>query len=73
MQHKEYVKIGLSIASAFLVVAALTTMTIFAMDPSKPEIFTNALIIVLILVQLMTVNMLIQIYEKLEAKGGRRR
>jgi hypothetical protein len=71
MEFKKYVKIGITAASLILVFAALMTMTIFALDPSQPIIFTNALMMVLILVQLLVVNMLIYIYERME--GGRRK
>jgi len=71
MEFKRYVKIGITAASLILVFAALMTMTIFALNPSQPAVFTNALLMVLILVQLLVVNMLIYIYEKME--GGRRR
>ena len=71
MEFKKYVKIGITAASLILVFAALMTMTIFALNPSQPIVFTNALLMVLILVQLLVVNMLIYIYEKME--GGRRR
>jgi membrane protein YdbS with pleckstrin-like domain len=71
MEFKKYVKIGITAASLILVFAALMTMTIFALDPSQPIIFTNALMMVLIIVQLLVVNMLMYIYERME--GGRRR
>ena len=73
MQFKPIVKVGITIASIILVLAALMTMTTFALNPSEPIIFTNALLMVLIIVQLLTVNMLIHIYEKSGKKGGRKR
>ena len=73
MQFKPIVRIGISVASIILVLSALMTMTTFALNPDQPEIFTNALLMVLILVQLLTVNMLIYIYEKSGKKGGRKR
>ena len=73
MQFKEVFKVGLTIVSVILVLAALITMTAFALNPSEPIIFTNALLMVLILVQLLTINMLMYIYEGPDKKGGRRR
>lgn len=71
MKYKLFVKIATIIVEVILVLILLMTFTIFAMKP-EPEIFTNALLLILILVQLFTVNMLMNVYEKLE-KGGKRK
>ncbi|MBR9682413.1 MAG: hypothetical protein GOV02_01945 [Candidatus Aenigmarchaeota archaeon] len=73
MQFKQIFRIGLTAASALLVLASLVTMTAFALNPGEPIIFTNALLMVLILVQLLTVNMLMYIYDGPVKKGGRKR
>jgi len=73
LKFKQVFKVGLTAASVILVLAALMTMTAFALNPGEPIIFTNALLMVLILVQLLTVNMLLQMYEGPAKKGGRRR
>lgn len=73
MQFKQFVKIGLTAASIILVIATLITLTAFALNPNEIAIFTNALLLVLILVQLLTVNMLMYIYERPSKKGGRKR
>ena len=73
MKFKLFVKIGIIIIEVILSLMILITLTGFAMYPFEPLLFTNALMLALILVQLFMINILINIYEKFEIRGGRRK
>ncbi len=72
MQFKIFVKIGTIITGIILVIITMINMTAFMLQPSNSAIFTNSLLLLLMLVQLLVVSILINIYESL-GKGGRKR
>jgi hypothetical protein len=49
-----------------LAIVALIIFTAFALKPAETMIFTNALVILIIMVQLYTVNVITDLYEKLD-------
>jgi hypothetical protein len=49
-----------------LALVILMVFTAFALQPTELLLFTNALILVMIMVQLYTVNTITDLYEKLE-------
>jgi hypothetical protein len=46
----------------------LIVFTAFALNPTEILFFTNALILIMIMVELYTVSMLTEVYEKLEGR-----
>ncbi len=74
MKFKNFVKIGTILTAIILVFTTIVTLSAFALQPTQPLFFTNALLLVLILVQLLIVSALISIHDELaKKKGGRRR
>ena len=66
MKFKLFVKTVTVIVEIVLALVTLIIFTAFAIKPTEISLFTNALILVMIMVQLYTVNVLIDMYEKLE-------
>lgn len=56
-----------------LAIVILMVFTAFALQPTELLLFTNALILVMIMVQLYTVNTITDLYEKLETLRMMRR
>jgi hypothetical protein len=54
------------IVEIILALVILIVFTAFALKPTELLIFTNALILVMVMVQLYTVNTITDLYEKLE-------
>ena len=68
MQFKMFVKIGTILTAIILVFITIITLSAFALQPTEPILFTNSLLLVLILVQLLTVSSLVSIHDSLEKK-----
>lgn len=68
MKHQEIINSGLLVIQVILVIVAIILMTGFAMMPTDSSMMTNALLTIMILSQLFTVNILINIYNKLGGK-----
>ena len=67
MKFKLFVKTVTVIVEVILAIITLIVFTAFAVKPTEISLFTSALILVMIMVQLYTVNVLIGMYEKLES------
>ena len=68
MNLKLVVKTITTFVEVILTLVLLIMFTAFALKPTEISLFTNALILVMIMVQLYTVNVLLDVYEKLEVK-----
>jgi len=68
MNLKLVVKTITSIVEVIITLVLLVMFTAFALKPTEISLFTNALILVMIMVQLYTVNVLLDVYEKLEVR-----
>jgi len=68
MKFKLFVKTVTVVVEIIMTLIALIMFTAFAIRPTEISLFTNALILVMIMVQLYTVNVLLDVYDKLEAK-----
>jgi hypothetical protein len=68
MNLKLVVKTITTIVEVIITLVLLVMFTAFALKPTEISLFTNALILVMIMVQLYTVNVLLDVYEKLEVK-----
>jgi hypothetical protein len=68
MNLKLVVKTITTIVEVIITLVLLIMFTAFALKPTEISLFTNALILVMIMVQLYTVNVLLDVYEKLEVK-----
>ena len=66
MRFKLFVKTITVFVEVIMTLIILIMFTAFAVKPAEITLFTNALILVMIMVQLYTVNVLIDVYEKLE-------
>jgi hypothetical protein len=66
MRFKLFVKTITVFVEVIMTLIILIMFTAFAVKPTEITLFTNALILVMIMVQLYTVNVLIEVYEKLE-------
>jgi hypothetical protein len=66
MRFKLFVKTVTVVVEIIMTLIALIMFTAFAIRPTEISLFTNALILVMIMVQLYTVNVLLDLYEKLE-------
>ena len=66
MMFANFVKIVAVMIEIILALVILIVFTAFALQPTELLIFTNALLLVMIMVQLYTVNTLTDLYEKLE-------
>ncbi len=70
MKFVELIKPSIIIAEALLVIIGLIMMFAFALDPTNYTILNSVLLTIMIVAQLLTATVLIQVYEKL---GGRKR
>jgi hypothetical protein len=70
---KDFVKMATILTAIIIVLVTIITLSVFAMQPGEPIIFTNAILLILILVQLFMINVLIHIYELLDGTKVRRR
>jgi len=68
MNLKLVVKTVTTIVEIIITLVLLVMFTAFALKPTEISLFTNALILVMIMVQLYTVNVLLDVYEKLEVR-----
>jgi hypothetical protein len=68
MNLKLVVKTITTFVEVILTLVLLIMFTAFALKPTEISLFTNALILVMIMVQLYSVNVLLDVYEKLEVK-----
>jgi hypothetical protein len=66
MMFRNFVKILAVLVEIILALVILVVFTAFALQPTEILIFTNALILVMIMVQLYTVNTITDLYEELE-------
>jgi len=73
MEFKEFVKIGIVLSMVIIVGVVILALSKFALDLSNAVIFTNILLLLIVIVQLLEVSVLIYIYEILKGKGGRRK
>ena len=68
MNLRLVVKTVTTIVEIIITLVLLVMFTAFALKPTEIALFTNALILVMIMVQLYTVNVLLDVYEKLEVR-----
>jgi len=68
MKFKIFVKSITIFIQIILAMVILIVFTAFALNPTEILFFTNALILIMIMVELYTVNMLTEVYEKLEGR-----
>jgi hypothetical protein len=66
MMFCNFIKIMAVMVEIILALVILVVFTAFALQPTEILIFTNALLLVMIMVQIYTVNTLTDLYEKLE-------
>ena len=66
MMFKNFVKAITVMVEIILALVILIVFTAFALQPTELLLFTNALILVMIMVQLYTVNTITDLYEKLD-------
>jgi hypothetical protein len=66
MMFKNIVKAITVMVEIVLALVILMVFTAFALQPTELLLFTNALVLVMIMVQLYTVNTITDLYEKLE-------
>jgi hypothetical protein len=66
MNKKLFLRSLTVLVQVILAVVVLIMFAAFAMKPTELLLFTNALILVMIMVQLYTINVLTDLYEKLE-------
>ena len=72
MRFKLFVRTVTVVVQIILTLVILIMFTAFAMRPTELLLFTNALILAMIMVQLYTVNVLTDVYEKLETTVRKR-
>jgi len=68
MKFNLFVKSVTTIVQVILALVILIVFTAFAIRPTEVLLFTNALILVMIMVQLYSVNVLLDVYEKFQEK-----
>ncbi len=68
MEFKIFVKSITIFVEIILALVILIVFTAFALNPTEILFFTNALILIMIMVELYTVNILTEVYEKLEGR-----
>lgn len=68
MKFKIFIKSITIFVQIILAMVILIVFTAFALNPTEILFFTNALILIMIMVELYTVNMLTELYEKLEGR-----
>jgi hypothetical protein len=66
MMFRNFVKIVAVLVEIILALVILVVFTAFALQPTELLIFTNALILIMIMVQLYTVNTLTDLYEEID-------
>jgi hypothetical protein len=66
MRFKLFVRTVTVIVEIVITLIILLMFTAFAIRPTEISLFTSALILVMIMVQLYTVNVLLDVYERLE-------
>ena len=66
MKFKLFVKALTIFVEVVVTLIVLIMFTAFAVKPTEISLLTNSLILVMIMVQLYTVNILLGVYEKLE-------
>jgi hypothetical protein len=66
MKFKLFVKTVTTIVEVIVALIVLVMFTAFALKPTEIALFTNSLILIMIMVQLYTVNVLLDMYEKLD-------
>lgn len=66
MKFKLFVKTITIFVEIIVTLIVLIMFTAFAIRPTEITLFTNALILVMIMVQLYTVNVLLDVHDKLE-------
>jgi hypothetical protein len=69
MKFKLFVRTVTVFVEIIMTLIILIMFTAFAVRPTEIALFTNALILVMIMVQLYTVNIMIDVYDKLEILG----
>ncbi len=70
MKHMNVINASIIVIQILFAIITIIMLTAFAKNPADTVMMTNGLISILILVQLFTVNILINMYNKL---GGRKR
>ncbi len=68
MKFKVFIKSITVFVQIILAMVILIVFTAFALNPTEILFFTNALILIMIMVELYTVNILTEVYEKLEGR-----
>ena len=68
MKFKIFIKSITIFVQIILAMVIFIVFTAFALNPTEILFFTNALILIMIMVELYTVNMLTELYEKLEGR-----
>lgn len=68
MKFSLFVKSVTTIVQVILALVILIVFTAFAIRPTEVLLFTNALILVMIMVQLYSVNVLLDVYEKFQQR-----
>ena len=66
MMFKNFIKAVTVMVEIVLALVILIVFTAFAIQPTELLLFTNALILVMIMVQLYTVNSITDLYEKMD-------
>ncbi len=66
MIFKNFIRAVTVMVEIVLALVILVVFTAFALQPTELLLFTNALILIMIMVQLYTVNTITDLYEKLE-------
>jgi hypothetical protein len=66
MKFKLFVRTVTVFIEVVMTLIILIMFTAFALRPTEISLLTNSLILVMIMVQLYTVNVLLDVYEKLE-------
>jgi hypothetical protein len=67
MRYKLFIRTVTVVIEVIITLIILIMFTAFSIKPTEISLFTSALILVMIMVQLYTVNVLLDVYEKLEA------
>jgi hypothetical protein len=68
MMFKLVIKTITTVVEVILTMILLIMLTAFALKPDEISLFTDSLILVMIMVQLYTINVLLDLYEKFEVK-----
>ena len=66
MKFKLFVRTVTVVVEVILTLIILIMFTAFSLKPTEITLFTSAIILVMIMVQLYTVNILLDVYEKLD-------